>query len=163
MNIEAYDLDFLRELVRELQKENRSLRELLAERQIPCDVPSAFDPGNPPPDEYDPDQASRIAQFPVNDSVARQYYGMFWGRTDMFARRGKHGGYFPQCENRWEASLCPKQQGEKQACDACENKKWDTSDAGADRAASARKKRRLRGCDRGLPAFSRRYLPFPGV
>ena len=34
MNIEAYDLDFLRELVRELQKENRSLRACLISRRV---------------------------------------------------------------------------------------------------------------------------------
>ena len=42
MNIEAYDLDSLRKLVRELQAENRSLRELLSEKRIPCDINSAF-------------------------------------------------------------------------------------------------------------------------
>ena len=35
MNIEEYDLDSLRKLVRKLQAENRSLRELLSEKQIP--------------------------------------------------------------------------------------------------------------------------------
>ncbi|MFR1945934.1 TOTE conflict system archaeo-eukaryotic primase domain-containing protein [Faecalimonas umbilicata] len=27
---------------------------------------------------------------------------MFWGREDVYARRGKNGGYFPQCDNRWD-------------------------------------------------------------
>ena len=40
MNIEAYDLDSLRKLIRELQAENRSLRELLSEKRIPCDIRS---------------------------------------------------------------------------------------------------------------------------
>ena len=124
MKIDAQDLDSLRGLVRELQNENRALRELLAEKQISCDVPSAFDADTGSPDDYDPDQASRIIPFPVDDDVARRFYGMFWGRTDVFAKRGKNGGYFPQCENRWTASLCPKQRGEKQPCDACPNKKW---------------------------------------
>ncbi len=38
---------------------------------------------------------------------------MFWGRQDVFAKRGKNGGYFPQCNNRWNNTLCPKQRGEK--------------------------------------------------
>ena len=33
MNINAYDLDSLRRLVRQLQAENKNLRELLAEKQ----------------------------------------------------------------------------------------------------------------------------------
>ena len=124
MNVEAYNLDSLRKLVRELQDENRSLRELLARKQIPCDVSSAFLAESQAPDEYDPDQASRIIPFSVTDDIARRFYGMFWGRTDAFAKRGKNGGYFPQCENRWDASLCPKKRGEKLQCDACPNKKW---------------------------------------
>ncbi|MFR5339955.1 MAG: TOTE conflict system archaeo-eukaryotic primase domain-containing protein [Clostridium sp.] len=38
---------------------------------------------------------------------------MFWGREDVYARRGKNGGYFPQCANRWNDRLCPKQRKEK--------------------------------------------------
>ena len=34
MNVEAYTLDSLRKLVRELQEENRILRELLKEKNI---------------------------------------------------------------------------------------------------------------------------------
>ena len=26
----------------------------------------------------------------------------------MYAKRGKNGGYFPQCDNRWNDKLCPK-------------------------------------------------------
>ena len=124
MNIEAYDLDSLRKLVRELLAENRSLRELLEEKQIPCDISSAFQSDAQAPDEYDPDQASRIIPVSVDNDVAKRFYGMFWGRTDVFAKRGKNGGYFPQCENRWDAACCPKQRGEKQQCGDCANKKW---------------------------------------
>ena len=41
---------------------------------------------------------------------------------------GKNGGYFPQCDNRWDVKLCPKQRGEKIFCDECENKKWTKLD-----------------------------------
>lgn len=123
MQIEAYDLDTLRRLIRELQAENRELRELLTEKNISCDPSSVFTP-NSAPDEYDPDQGSRIIPFSVDDGTAKRFYARFWGRTDVFAKRGKNGGYFPQCENRWTAALCPKQRGEKQPCDDCPNKKW---------------------------------------
>ncbi len=43
---------------------------------------------------------------------------------DNYAKRGKNGGYFPQCDNRWDARLCPKQRGERAFCDGCENTKW---------------------------------------
>ncbi len=112
MQIEAYDLDTLRRLIRELQAENRELRELLTEKNISCDPSSVFTP-NSAPDEYDPDQGSRIIPFSVDDGTAKRFYARFWGRTDVFAKRGKNGGCFPQCENRWTAALCPKQRGEK--------------------------------------------------
>ena len=41
--------------------------------------------------------------------MANKYFAMFWGRTDVYAKRGKNGGYFPQCDNRWNDRLCPKQ------------------------------------------------------
>ena len=55
-------------------------------------------------------------------------FSMFWDREDVYARRGKNGGYFPQCDNRRDAKLCPKQRGEKLFCDVCENKKWTKLD-----------------------------------
>lgn len=53
---------------------------------------------------------------------------MFWGREDVYAKRGKNGGYFPQCANRWNDHLCPKQQNQKIFCDECINKKWTRLD-----------------------------------
>ena len=33
--------------------------------------------------------------------MATHFFSMFWGREDVYANRGKNGGYFPQCDNRW--------------------------------------------------------------
>lgn len=49
---------------------------------------------------------------------------MFWGRDDVYVKRGSKGGYFPQCNNRWNDRLCPKQKKIKMACEACEHKEW---------------------------------------
>lgn len=57
-----------------------------------------------------------------------RFFSMFWGREDVYARRGKNGGYFPQCANRWNDRLCPKQRKEKVFCDECENTKWISLD-----------------------------------
>ena len=56
--------------------------------------------------------------------MAIRFFSMFWGREDVYARRGKNGGYFPQCDNRWNDRLCPKQRKEKVFCDECENTKY---------------------------------------
>lgn len=126
MNINAYDLDSLRSLVRQLQAENKNLRELLAEKQIPVDESRVFQ-SEVTPDEYDPDQASRIIPFEITLDVARRFYQLFWGRMDVYARRGKNGGYFPQCKKSF-SSLCPKKdprnQGKKIRCADCTVPQW---------------------------------------
>lgn len=126
MNIEAYDLDTLRKLVRDLQTENRRLKELLTENQISFDETNVFACSPQVPDEFDPDQASLIEPFPISDIVANKFFRMFWGRQDVFARRGKNGGYFPQCKNRWDAAVCPKQNGQpKFVCNACVHQDYE--------------------------------------
>lgn len=125
MNIEAYDIESLRKLVRDLQAENRSLKELLAENQIAYETDDVFRPAAREPDEYDPDQASLIEPLHITDDVANHFFWMFWGRQDVYARRGKNGGYFPQCRNRW-TDICPKQNGQNRLnCAACVHQSYD--------------------------------------
>ncbi len=40
----------------------------------------------------------------------------FWGRTDVYARRGKVGGYFPRCSAWWDNPACPKKADRKKFC-----------------------------------------------
>ena len=60
--------------------------------------------------------------------LRRKWQNVFFyvlGIEKMFMRNcSKYGGYFPQCENRWNEKLCLKQCGEKILCDECENTKW---------------------------------------
>lgn len=130
MNIEAYDAESLRKLVRLLEYENRLLKEKLKKENIPYNEANPFEETMDNLEEYDPDQGERIVnpQF-ITEEMARQYFAMFWGREDVYARRGRNGGYFPQCENRWNDRFCPKQRGEKAFCDECENTKWTKLDA----------------------------------
>ena len=124
MNIEAYTLDSLRDLVRNLQDENKKLRNLLRSQNISCSIENAFENTSNMPDEYDPDQGSRIVPFEVNDDIANHFLGRFWGRLDVYAKRGRNGGYYPQCKNRW-IPICPKQSNPKYECDQCQNKQWE--------------------------------------
>lgn len=126
MRIDAYNLDSLRKIVRDLQDENNHLKELLAENHIPYESEDVFSCTTQAPDEFDPDQTSRIEPFPINDAVANKFFSMFWGRKDVFARRGKNGGYFPQCNNRWDSKICPKQNGQiKYACSSCNYQNYE--------------------------------------
>lgn len=129
LNIEAYDAESLRRLVRLLEYENRSLKEKLQRENIPYDEVNPFEETIDIAEEYDPDQGARIVHPPfITEEMAKHFFSMFWGREDVYARRGKNGGYFPQCDNRWNDRLCPKQRGEKVSCDECENTKWTRLD-----------------------------------
>lgn len=129
MNIEAYDAESLRKLVRLLEYENRLLKEKLKKENIPYDEVNPFNETIDNVEEYDLDQGERINNPPfITEEMAKRFFSMFWGREDVYAKRGKSGGYFPQCDNRWNDRICPKQQGEKMFCDDCENTKWTKLD-----------------------------------
>lgn len=124
MNIEAYDLDSLRKLVRSFQNENRRLKELLDKADIAYESENVFEEKIENIEEYDFDQGGRIQSKYITEELANKYFAMFWGRMDVYAKRGTKGGYFPQCDNRWNNRICPKQRGEKVNCEACGHRKW---------------------------------------
>lgn len=125
VNIEAYDSETLRKIVRSLQKENLELKKKLIKANISFDEENPFEEKIENIEKYDPDQAERIIepQF-ITDDIAKKFFTMFWGRQDVYAKRARNGNYYPQCKNRWNNSLCPRQKGENKICDACENKQW---------------------------------------
>lgn len=124
MNVEAENLDSLRKLVRELQNENVYLKEQLKKTNISFQDINVFEEKIENTVEYDPDQGERIISRFITENMANQFFAMFWGKTDMYAKRGKNGGYFPQCDNRWNDGICPKQKGEKIRYEDCEHTKW---------------------------------------
>ena len=112
MRINEHSLESLRKVVRDLQQENQALKEILEENNIPYESRNVLEE-RPLPDEYDEDQGARILPYYPDEDMAREFYSYFWGRTDVFAKRGRKGGYFPQCAARWNNSLCPKVRDEK--------------------------------------------------
>jgi superfamily II DNA or RNA helicase len=124
MNIEAYNLDSLRKLVRTLQNENKSLKEKLQKANIPFPETNPFDEQIENMEEYDLDQGGRIiSKDKISDDEIKHFYSMFWGRIDVYAKRANNGGYYPQCDNRWK-NVCPKNRNENVRCSECENTKW---------------------------------------
>lgn len=124
MNIEAYNLDSLRKLVRNLQDENKRLKMYLEKANIAYELEDPFEEKIETNEEYDPDQGERILSKYITEDLVNKYFAMFWGRTDVYAKRGTKGGYFPQCNNRWKDRICPKQRGEKINCEVCEYREW---------------------------------------
>lgn len=109
MNVDTYNLDSLRALVRKLEKENKNLKQKLNEANIPYSSENIFAESSEENAEYDLDQGGRIMERYITENMAKWYFSMFWGRDDVYAKRGSKGGYFPQCNNRWNDRLCPKQ------------------------------------------------------
>ena len=124
MNIEAYNLDSLRKLIRDLQDENKRLKMQLEKANIAYESENLFEEKIETNEEYDPDQGERILSKYITEDLVNKYFAMFWGRTDVYAKRGTKGGYFPQCNHRWKERICPKQRGEKINCEACGHREW---------------------------------------
>lgn len=149
MNIEAYDADSLRKMVRLLEYENKILKDKLKKAGIYYEEVNPFEEKIESAEEYDLDQGNRIVNPPyITEKMAIRFFSMFWGREDVYARRGKNGGYFPQCANRWNDRLCPKQRKEKVFCDECENTKWISLDVKKNNCSFVRHKRRRIRCNR---------------
>lgn len=113
--LEGENLDSLRRRVRDLEEENQILRERLKKAGVPAEDIAETDTEEILPAAYDQDQAGRLLSRFVKTDWIKKYAGYFWGRLDVFAVRGRSGGYFPQCENRWNYS-CPIQRGEAHSC-----------------------------------------------
>lgn len=71
MNIEAYNLDSLRKLVRDLRKENQKLKNQLDKANIAYDSESIFDERIESAVEYDPDQGERISGKYITEELAK--------------------------------------------------------------------------------------------
>ena len=122
MKNEVYNLDQLRRIIRNLQKENDYLKETLNSANIPFESFDVFQDETDSDNLYDPEQEERIIERKIDSKLANYFFSMFWGRTDVYAKRSKNGNYFPQCINRWN-DICPKNKG-KFPCENCEYKKW---------------------------------------
>lgn len=95
LNIEAYDADSLRKMVRLLEYENKILKDKLKKAGISYEEVNPFEEKIESAEEYDLDQGSRIVNLPyITEKMAIRFFSMFWGREDVYARRGKNGGIF---------------------------------------------------------------------
>ena len=124
MNLEAYDVESLRQIVRDLQNENEALRAQLHRQNIPAAESMPFRSCRKE-DLYDPDQGARIEHPTITREMLSLFYKWFHGRPDVYARRGKKGEYYQQCANRW-SEKCPFQNGSSRYClkNQCPVREW---------------------------------------
>ena len=84
---------------------------------------------------YEPDQGSRIEHPWIIEKMVQYFYNVFHGRKDVYARRGKKGGYYPQCANGWSRE-CPWHNGNSRFCltSQCPVRRWKPLDGNILRA-----------------------------
>ena len=118
MNIEAYDAESLRKIVRLLEYEDRILKDKLKKENIPYDEINPFEETIENAEEYDLDQGARIVHPTfTTEKMAIRFFSMFGEREDVYARCGKNGGYFHNvktdgmidfAQSSYEVSATPK-------------------------------------------------------
>lgn len=78
MNIEAYDTEALRRLVRLLEYENRLLKDKLKKENIPYEEINPFEEIIENTEEYDLDQGARIVHpMFITEGMAIRFFSMF--------------------------------------------------------------------------------------
>ena len=85
MNIEAYDADSLRKMVRLLEYENKILKDKLKKAGISYEEVNPFEEKIESAEEYDLDQGNRIVNpLYITEKMAIRFFSMFWGREDVY-------------------------------------------------------------------------------
>ena len=84
-------------LIKDLQDEIAYLRSLLDANGIPYDY-EEFLAGQ----VEETDFAAEMVPLQITTETAKFFFSMFHGRVDVYAKRSKDKGYFPQCENFWK-------------------------------------------------------------
>lgn len=110
-----FELEQLRDLVNKLQKENFELKQILKNNGIDFELTEECATILENNESYDLDQGNRILNRNITDKDINNFYYLFCGRNDVYAKRGKNGGYYPQCVNRWNSS-CPIYCGKTKKC-----------------------------------------------
>ena len=77
MNVEAYNLDSLRRLVRSLQNENKKLKAQLDKTNIAYKSEHVFEEKIETAEEYDPDQGGRIISEYITEDMVGHKLGEF--------------------------------------------------------------------------------------
>ena len=100
MNIEAYDADSLRKMVRLLEYENKILKDKLKKAGISYEEVNPFEEKIESAEEYDLDQGNRIVNPPyITEKMAMRFFSMFWGRRCICQKRKERGLFSTMCES----------------------------------------------------------------
>lgn len=80
---------------------------------------------------FDPEQGKRIIHpQAITENMANQFFSMFWGRQDVYAKRSVNketgkAAYYPQCNHFW-TNVCHKKIKDGINCKDCKNRSYKT-------------------------------------
>lgn len=103
----------LQKKLNDLQLENQILKNILDKAGLSYHKELSMFRQSDSKEAFDPEQCKRILHpQAITENMANQFFGMFWGRQDVYAKRsvnketGKAAYYF-QCNNFW-TNVCHK-------------------------------------------------------
>jgi len=121
----------LQKKLNDLQLENQILKNILDKAGLSYHKELSKLRQSGSKEAFDPEQGKRIIHpQAITENMANQFFSMFWGRQDVYAKRSvdKETGkaaYYPQCNNFW-TNVCHKKIKDGINCKDCKNRSYKT-------------------------------------
>jgi superfamily II DNA or RNA helicase len=119
----------LQKKLNDLQLENQILKNILDKAGLSYHKELSKLRQSGSKEAFDPEQGKRIIHpQAITENMANQFFSMFWGRQDVYAKRSvnKETGkvaYYPQCNNFW-TNVCHKKIKDGINCKDCKNRSY---------------------------------------
>ena len=121
----------LQKQLNNLQLENQVLKNILDKAGLSYQNELASIRETDTKEDFDPEQGKRIIHpQAITENMANQFFSMFWGRQDVYAKRSVNketgkAAYYPQCNNFW-TNVCHKKIKDGINCKNCKNRSYKT-------------------------------------
>ena len=121
----------LQKQLNNLQLENQVLKNILDKAGLSYQNELASIRKTEKKEDFDPEQGKRIIHpQAITENMANQFFSMFWGRQDVYAKRSVNketgkAAYYPQCNNFW-TNVCHKKIKDGINCKDCKNRSYKT-------------------------------------
>ena len=121
----------LQKKLNDLQVENQILKNILDKAGLSYHKELSKLRQSGSKEAFDPEQGKRIIHpQAITENMANQFFSMFWGRQDVYAKRSVNketgkAAYYPQCNNFW-TNVCHKKIKDGINCKNCKNRSYKT-------------------------------------
>lgn len=121
----------LQKQLNDLQLENQILKNILDKAGLAYHKELSALRQRDTKEAYEPEQGKRIIHpQAITENMANQFFSMFWGRQDVYAKRSVNketgkAAYYPQCNNFW-TNVCHKKIKDGINCKDCKNRSYKT-------------------------------------